>query len=181
MRGFTLVEIIIATAILALMSSIGLPSLLEILDRHQSSSSVAEFRRILVGARNIALNNRQKVTVCPFNNNQCSNNWQNPITAFVDLNSNQKIDANEVQLITASNERDSGNWITRSGSSNKVLFNEQGHAFGSATTFLYCPTSGNNKHARQLIISFQGRIRSEHYLSSRDTPFASLNGFTCPE
>lgn len=180
MRGFTLVEFITATTILALIFSIGLPNLADIHDKYQASTSVSQFRKVLAGARSIALNKSQKVTVCPYINNQCSNNWQNPIMVFLDLNQDLKLNTNESMLMSSSNENNHGKWIIRTPSTSSIIFNERGHAFGSATTFLYCPASGENKHARQLIISFQGRIRSDYYLSNQGTPYASLGDFNCP-
>ena len=180
MRGFTLIELLIATSILSIILSVAIPSLIDISDNHNSSSSVTHMRRILTSARNIALNNNQKVTVCPSINGVCNNNWKNTLSVFIDANNNKKIDNEETLYLTASNENTDGTWYVRNAATNSIQFNERGHAFGSATTFLYCPSSMQNRYARQLIISFQGRIRSDYYLSSRGTPYASLGSFNCP-
>lgn len=180
MRGLTLIELIVCTAILSIIFSVVTPSIVDVYDNHQSNSSVTQLRKVLTAARNIALNSSQKITICPNINGACNNNWQNPLSVFLDSNENKLLDEGETIFLTASNENNRGIWQARNGNITTIRFNERGHAFGSATTFLYCPTSKRNQYARQLIISFQGRIRSEKYLSSRGTPYASLNGFNCP-
>lgn len=180
MRGLTLVELLVTTTVFGIIISVVAPSLINISDNHNSNSSVSHMRKVLTSARNIALNNNQKVTVCPNTNGICNNNWQNTLSVFIDSNNNQKVDDEETLYLTASNENTNGTWLIRNAATNSIQFNEQGHAFGSATTFLYCPSSMQNRYARQLVISFQGRIRSDHYLSSRGTPYASLGNFNCP-
>jgi len=180
MRGFTLIELIVSIAILGVISSVGIPSLIHIIDNHRSGTSVSQLRKVFSGARNLALSNKQKITVCPQVNNICTNNWQNPMSVFIDTNNNEKIDAGETLFLTAANENEQGNWFIRTAATKSIQFNEEGHAFSSATTFLYCPTSGENQYARQLIISFQGRIRSDYYLSNRGTPYSRLGSFNCP-
>lgn len=180
MRGFTLLELIVSTAILSIILTVAIPSLVDISNSHRSNASVTQLRKVLIGARHLALSNSQKVTVCPQLNNVCNNNWQNPISVFIDSNDNAEIDTDEKLLLTASNSNNRGNWFTRNAATTNIAFNGRGHAFGSATTLLYCPTSGDNEYARQLVISFQGRIRSDRYLSNRGTPYASLGSFNCP-
>ena len=180
MRGFTLTELLMTTAVFGIIITVAAPSLINISDNHNSNSSVTHMRKVLTSARNIALSNNQKVTVCPNINGICNNNWQNKLSVFIDSNNNKKIDNEETLYLTASNENTSGTWLIRNTATNSIQFNEQGHAFGSATTFLYCPSSMQNRYARQLIISFQGRIRSDYYLSNNGTPYASLGNFNCP-
>lgn len=180
MRGFTLLELLLATAILSLIVTVGVPSISHIMDRSESNNNVSQFRRILTSARTIALSKSQATTACPIINQKCSNDWRQPIAVFVDENNNEEIDDGETWLLTGSNESKKGIWLPRNPDTKKVVFNERGHAFGSAMTFLYCPISGNYQYARQLIINFQGRIRSDQYLSNRGTPYASLRGFNCP-
>ena len=174
-HGFTLIELMVSTVILSLLLSVAMPSLINISDQHYSNSSVSQFRKVLTSARALALNSNKKITICPNIRGICNNNWQNPLSVFLDTNNNEIIDAGETLFLTASNENTRGNWLNRNTNTTSIKFNEQGHAFGSAT-----PASRKNQYARQLVISFQGRIRSDYYLSSRGTPYARLGGFNCP-
>lgn len=180
MRGFTIIELLVTITISSIILSTAVPGLINLNENHRSSSSVAQLRTIFTSARNLALSNNKRITACPISNQACSNDWKKPIAIFFDQNNNERIDEGDIHVLTASNESSSGDWLVRNAETKSIHFNERGHAFGSATTFLYCPHSGRNQHARQLIISFQGRIRSDYYLSNRGTPYASLGSFICP-
>ena len=179
-HGFTFIELMVTCGIMAIIASTGIPALSNMFDNHQSSNSVRQLRQVLMSARSIALNKTTRITVCPIQNKKCNSDWKKPLAVFNDTNNNKTLDDGEKLYLTASNENSHGTWLTRSATMDSVNFNPQGHAFGSATTFLYCPNSNENQFARQVVISFQGRIRSDYYLSSQGTPYASLGSFNCP-
>ena len=179
MRGFTLIELIVVTAILIITLFIGIPNFRVMLENHHSRISLFTLRKILHHSRTLALEYQVEVTVCPLVNHQCTNDWSNALTAFNDVNKNRILDDNEHVFVTVQNPVRYGYWQKKKITQNYVKFTSLGHAFGSATTFLYCPNSGHNSAAKQLVISFQGRVRTDSYLSNRGTPYASLEPLSC--
>ncbi len=179
MRGFTLIELVASTATLAIILTAGVPALTSLLDSHYAKTSLSSLRSTLMSARNIALIRTQETIVCPMENNACVNNWNQPLVVFSDINDNLKLEPDETIHLIVSNEINRGYWQKKRSSMHYIKFSPQGHAFSSATTFLYCPDSGQATHAKQLVISFQGRIRTNSYLSNRGAPYAALAPLSC--
>jgi type IV fimbrial biogenesis protein FimT len=179
MRGFTLVELIISIMIFSIIISVGVPSFLNMQDRFSTDFAKGRMQKTLLAARAWALANRKPIIVCPMLDGKCSSSWNDPLTSFYDKNDNLSLDDDELLIFQLPDHSPRGSWSKKKEKQNYIKFNAQGHAFSSATTLLYCPDSGNHQNAKQLIISFQGRIRSNNYLSSRGTPYASLAPLQC--
>lgn len=178
MKGFTLVELMATILLAVIISSIGIPSMFNLYDRHKTSTEIRHFKQMLERSRLLSINSTQFITICPMISLQCSSNWSLPFTIFADLNNNLMVDHNE-SIIMQFEQPQEGQWITRNNISTGIEFTPDGHAYGSASTLVYCPNSRNYEHARQLIISFQGRIRINEYLSSTGVPYRSLGSLIC--
>lgn len=179
-NGFTLLELMSTTVILGILASATLPNLSFWIDKYATSTNVRAFIQIIKFARYQALKSGTHITLCPVNNSACTSNWNDPISVFQDKNKDQRISSDEEVLMSAHIPMDQNQVITRSGTGNHLKFNWKGHAFGSATTFVICARE-NHQASRQVVISFQGRVRSQRYLSRNGVPYASLNGLTCPQ
>ena len=179
MRGFTLIELIVTTAIMAIMVSVGVPSFKSIMDNHEASISLSTLRRTLQKTRTIALQTAQSALVCPIENKRCVSDWSLPLSIFNDLNNNFTLDDGEQLHIQVSNGVNHGYWQKKKANQSYIKFSPLGHAYGSATTFLYCSNSKNEKVAKQLVINFQGRIRTDSYLNGNGTPFPNVDPLNC--
>ncbi len=179
MKGFTLIELMVSTAILAIILSVGVPAMGRIVESHHSTTYLEYLRSTLTSGRIIALNNGQDTIVCPLLNKQCVDDWTQPLAIFVDANNNLTLESNETLHLKVSNEVIYGYWQKKRSNMKYIKFSPQGHAFGSATTFLYCPGSGKDTFAKQLVINFQGRIRTNSYLNSKGTPYTNVSPLSC--
>lgn len=180
MRGFTIIELMITVLILGIIFSAGIPKLNQFYERHVALSTSQQFRKYLHMTRAYALENESSHTLCSLVNKKCHSDWNSSLSIFTDRNKNAVLDENEVVILTSDNLGLHGSWMKKKPQQAFVRFNESGHAFGSATTFLYCPYSKQNQYARQVIISFQGRIRTYPYLSTKGIPYASVHPLVCP-
>ncbi len=179
MRGFTLIELMVSTAIFVIILTAGVPALGGMLANHHAKTSLSSLRSALVSARTIALSRTQETIVCPIINNECVSDWNQPLAVFSDTNRNLTLEPDEILYLQVSNEVQQGYWQKKRSTMNYIKFSPMGHAFGSATTFLYCPDSGKGIYGKQLVINFQGRIRTNSYLSSRGTPYAAVAPLSC--
>jgi type IV fimbrial biogenesis protein FimT len=178
-KGLTIIELLVSISILTIILSSGWPNMQALVQKYQAQTAVATLKRIFIHARTTAFVAEKSVTVCPIKDHQCINDWSKPISVFTDKNSNKVVDTDEFIHFKAHVMVPTGYWQKKRASAPYVKFNPLGHAFSSATTFLYCPYSGGFNHARQLIINFQGRIRSQAYLSSRGTPYSRVSPLSC--
>lgn len=101
--GFTLLELMIALAVLAVMASFAVPNVSKLVEGQKASAAASEYMSGLYLAKNEALKRRSNVSVCPIKKNaqltcsgtggtatsvqECSNkieDWVNGYVMFVD-------------------------------------------------------------------------------------------------
>jgi type IV fimbrial biogenesis protein FimT len=178
-KGLTLIEVMISVAILCITLSTAVPSVGYLIERYEAYIAVSTLARTLKRSRALALRQHVDITVCPTKDDQCSNEWSLPITIFADTNNNQIIDVDENLYFHTEISASTGYWQKKRFNSPFMKFSPEGHAFSTATTFLYCPYSAKNTLAKQVVINFQGRIRIHNYLSRSNTPYANLAPLSC--
>jgi len=179
MRGLTIIELLVYLAILSALIAISIKvDFFSTLDRYRSYTEIKLLTDGLNNARLLAIDSKEAITICPFTELRCSTDWQLPIAVFSDSNSDYSLDQNET-LHYLYPPLKSGIIKTRSNINSGIVFTPLGHAYSSASTLIYCPNSGNNRFAKQIIISFQGRIRKQNYLTSNATPYSSLGSLSC--
>jgi type IV fimbrial biogenesis protein FimT len=178
-RGFTLIELIVSVAILVSFFALGVPKMQGMIERHESSTSFHTLRKALVNARGLAQSKILHVSVCPMENTDCTNNWNGKITIFNDQNLNNSIDPNEELYFNTNIHSRHGYWLKTKPRQTYIRFNPLGHAFSSASTFLYCPFSNLDNIAKSIVISFQGRIRTTPYLNKHGSPYNHFESISC--
>ena len=82
-QGFTLVELMVAIAVVAILSATALPKLNDFLLKMRVDDEISEIQRLLLAARNMAINTGKNTTICPLTGNSCTNNWQNEISVLL--------------------------------------------------------------------------------------------------
>lgn len=153
-RGFTLLELMIVVAIVAILAGVGIPAMNNFLDNSRAEAKLTELSRMFAFARSQAASTKSPVTICPLENGACTANWQGQISVFNDPNNNRVLDANETVLRV----------IEPSAANDTIIFAAVGVTFaanGTANTngiFSYCPSGGANQSA-QLALLQSGRSR----------------------
>lgn len=67
-QGFTLTELMVTVAVAGIISAVALPSLNDLLVRMRVDNEVIEIQRLLLTARNTAINSGLNASICPLKN-----------------------------------------------------------------------------------------------------------------
>jgi prepilin-type N-terminal cleavage/methylation domain-containing protein len=156
--GFTLVELLITIAIAATLMAIAIPNFNSFLVSTRVDNEISQLQRLLLSARNTAINAEQTVTICPLNaSNICDNNWDNAVSVFIDIDGDKVYEpANDERLISVKAAIASNDKLQYG--QNSIIYTPTGSISGgvSATPFKYCPKDYADK-SRGITVSASGR------------------------
>ena len=158
--GFTLTELVVVTALVAIMASTALPAFLKLLDSAQNRSEINDLFTFLATARTEAVRAGRIHTLCPLETttNACGKNWNGPLYLFEDPLNERKLSGNtQVTRILPPPER--GTLHVRSLSRSYFQYRPDGQIYSDLGNITWCPDSRDSGQAAQLIISRGGRIR----------------------
>ncbi len=161
-RGLTLVELLIAVAVLAILTTLALPAFNHLMARNTMAGSVNLFLTQLHLARSAAVTRETHITLCPSaNGRSCDNdhqNWQGGYLIFENTNQNRQLDPGEIII---SHEMATSEKIRIQSSSryrNRITFLPQGRSWFSNTTIRFCHEDFPDLN-RKIVVSNNGRVR----------------------
>lgn len=160
-QGLGLLELLIVLAIVSIMASIALPGLDELVSQQRSEAAARKLHRALVMARSAAVTRHEMVTLCrTADGRKCGGSWSQRIALFLDGDGDRQ--ANEPdQVLSVVDMGGSETHISWRSFGNRqyLQFLPVGSTNNQNGNFTLCPSSGDMRHARQLVISRTGRIR----------------------
>ena len=166
--GFTLMELLVVVAIVAILLGIGVPSYRYITNSHRMSSEVNGLLGDLQFARAEAIKEGQPITACVSRDGATcdlgSITWQEGWIVFQDANNNQTVDPGEAVLRVQRAFTGTDTFIADTGIGS-VTFNREGFATGAggllpATVTLHDQTA-NAAWTRCLYINLVGLMATE--------------------
>lgn len=155
-KGFTLIELMVALAVLAIAVATGVPSYTALITTNRISSEVNEFVASLHYARSEAVKRGIGVRACAsIDGINCNgaNDWTQGWIVRVD-------DAAGTVLKRSSALRGGDTLIGDGNTGDRILFNPNGFAFGSNGTVALC--DADQRTGRAIIVHITGRIRLEN-------------------
>lgn len=162
-KGFTLIELMISVSLVSILTSIAIPNFNEFMSRMRVDNEIYQLQRLLLIARNSAINTNQNVTVCPIDvNSNCSTDWQKNIIVFIDTNNDNTYspDLNEV-IIRRKTSVKINDRLQYGLRRSRIKFAPTGRTtgWGSNGTLKYCP-QGLPEFSRAIVIATSGRFYS---------------------
>jgi type IV fimbrial biogenesis protein FimT len=168
--GFTIIEILVSLAILLSLIAIGIPSLNNFIIYMRVDNEISSMHRMLLLARNSAINNELYVTICPLNNDKkCITDWSEKLSVFNDINKNRSYEPNIGESIIKTKPAIRPNDKLQYGKGrNALIYGPTGHLviWGGNATFKYCPHNHANK-SRGIVVSTSGRVYKTVYNAKR--------------
>ncbi len=156
-NGFTIIELMVGIAIVAILSIVALPSLNNFTIGMRVDNEISQLHRLVLTARNSAINMQQNVILCPLDGINCTaGKWDQELSVFIDVNNNGTYESAVDTLLKVKNEISDGDTLIYAGNSN-LTFNPTGRITANAVTaFNYCPKDHDDM-SRSITISLSGR------------------------
>jgi type IV fimbrial biogenesis protein FimT len=146
----------IVVGILAIIGTLGVPSVISILTKSKISSETNKMSGLLRYARFTAIEQERLTVLCPARDySRCDNDWNGPKIVFIDSNDNNYREPQEPLLTSMPRTHKSNQIFSR----NKVIKFYQSGITESPASLRICPTSKDTKYARLLTVSLQGKIK----------------------
>ena len=156
-KGFTIVELMVTIAIAGIIATIALPNLNSFLAIMRVDNEVSELHRLLLTARNSAINTGLNTTVCPLNTSLvCTDNWENDVSVFTNTTvKTDRMEGNDtlIKIKAAIKANDK----LQFSSTVPVVYIPTGRTATSvASRFSYCPF-GYSDESNGIDVSASGR------------------------
>ena len=176
-RGFTLIELMIAIGLSALLLSMAIPALDQFTTSAKQTGAVNDFVSSMHIARSSAITTNFRTTVCASaNGTNCEAvSWDQGWIVFGDRDSDQTVD-NDETIVAVSGAID-GLTIQSAEFGAFLMYRPNGRvmttsAMGNSGQFTVCDRRGS-AHAKVLIVDLSGRPRLSQYLADGSSPACS--------
>lgn len=136
--GFTLVELMIVVAVVAILTAIGLPSFSATIRANRIATRTNALIAAVSLARSEAVRSNVAAGLCArATDTTCGVNWDNGWLVFTDTNGDGAPSASEVDRVTSGNSD-----MTVTGTAGTILFTSRGmNASGAAGAFVLTPSN----------------------------------------
>lgn len=162
-RGFTLLELLITIAILAILVTLSFSGNTDLNDRARAESFMLELKRHITFARAKATTSDEIVILCPVDptklsakeNLTCLNDWKsNQVISFIDKNNNGSYEVNGDDLLRIMDKLTTNDNLKAPDS--RLRFDSSGRVVNTnAGQFIYCPKN-EIEHAKALTLTLGG-------------------------
>ncbi len=168
-NGFTLIEMMITIALLAIFVALAGPSFREIIVNNRAQANANLLVTSLNLARSEALKTNAQVTLCKSTDGVAcatAGTWDGGWIVFADLDADEVADVGEL-VVQVQQNLGSGYTLAGNAATNWMAYRADGSTLNNsgglgANTFFLCPGDvGDIEYARQIVLSATGRARVE--------------------
>lgn len=156
-NGFTLIELVITLAIVAVLAAMAIPALDGLVANSRRHAAMADLISLINLARNTAISRQTSVTLCPLDEGKkCISDWNRPIAVFLDPQRTKML-SDPDRLIRVSSGLTGGRLVVKSGNRPYFRFRPTGMAKEAIGNLVWCPDDNDASKASQIRINMGGR------------------------
>ncbi len=173
--GFTLIELMIAISVAAILCAVSFPALGGLVHSAQSRGSHEAMFSSLALARNTAVTRQSEIVLCASRDGEhCDGGqwWQDGWIVFQDSDRDGTRDANESVIQVVQAQR--GVTIETSAERTHITFRSDGTSPGTNATFTFCDIKPNHATG-SIVVSNAGRARQGNATADQDAICARSN------
>lgn len=164
-RGFTLIELIVTFAVLAIIATLAVPTYQDLKARQELKTVTSVIKQFVSSAKSNAVIYHSIIVVCSSSNlTQCTNDqWNTGVIMFSDHNNNEQVDSNERIHSTVAMQLNYGSLKWVGGFSSRKILTFQGDTGaprGASGSFHYCSRHDSQLNKR-IVIAPMGHTRDE--------------------
>ncbi len=162
-RGFTLVELILTLALVAMLAGIASTSWTRLISSTRHTDVINDTRRMFAVARSYAVHQKTLTTVCPLSPAlRCTDDWNNAVSVFPDRNNDKRPDAGKVHRVFTLT-RGQSSLYSRTAGRGYFQLSAKGMSHGTMGSLVACSASTNGRFDMSyLALNIGGRIRTLH-------------------
>lgn len=162
-HGFTLIELMTALGVFAILMSVGAPALKTFIESNELITETNRINGMLASVRMEAVKRNMQTMLCPSSNRTSCNasTWSSGWIAFNDANADGKLATDGTETVFAVGEATSGN-VRMSGSTTvatSIRYKADGALQSDAGTLTICTTGDVSPNARKISLTTGGRTR----------------------
>lgn len=163
--GFTLIELMIAIAVIAVLLAVGVPSFNNLVENYRVRTNISLLQTNLVYARTESSKRGRPVTMCRSDDGAAcattGDNWEAGWLIFVDEDGDTEVDGGTDEILRAV---DGLSGFTLRNDDQALTYAANGSV--TATSFVLCPASADITYARSLVLLASGRPRVQTNVAS---------------
>ena len=161
--GLTIIELMIAIAVLSIVLSIGVPSFERIMVTNQLAGQANNFISSINFARSEAVKRKQDIVIChtgPSNDCSGSDGYEDGWMVYVDIDRDASFDSGTETIIWSNDELSSNLALTGDGNlQDEIVFRGSGRPEAGYNGSLTLCKDNELTKSRVLVISLTGRVR----------------------
>ncbi|MXY90636.1 MAG: prepilin-type N-terminal cleavage/methylation domain-containing protein [Gammaproteobacteria bacterium] len=159
--GMTLLEVIVAMALLSLLLAAAAPSLSGIIEQRRGDEAIRLLGEAIELTRAAAIGSGSLATLCRSGDGaSCGGRWEEGMIVFIDGDGNRVPDTAGALVRVFRFPSPTGNIRWRSfGNRQYLQMTPMGFTRNQNGNFTWCPSNGDVRLARQLIVNAAGRMR----------------------